>query len=84
MDKREKTMIEAIKEEERRLRHLKFIVNLTMSVIAQSDIPLEEATKMVANTREAALRLFPGKETAYDLIYKPRLQRLLNEKYRLH
>ncbi len=84
MDKREKTMVEAVKEEDRRLRHLKFIVNLTMSVIAQSDLSLEEASKMVASTREVALRLFPGKETAYDLIYKPRLQRLLNEKYRLH
>ncbi len=73
----------AIKEEERKIRHLRFIVNLTMSVIAQSDIPFEEASRLVASTREAALRLFPGKEEAYDLIYKPKFQRLLREKYRL-
>jgi hypothetical protein len=39
---------------------------------------------MVAATRRVALELFPGKEQAYDLIYQPRLQRLLVQKYRLH
>ena len=76
-------MEKAIREEERKLRYLRFIVNLTMSVIAQSDIPIEEASRMVANTKEAALRLFPDKEEVYDLIYKPKFQRLLREKYRL-
>jgi len=27
--------------------------------------------------------MFPDKELAYDLIYKPRLQRLMAERYRL-
>jgi hypothetical protein len=29
------------------------------------------------------LTMFPGKELAYDLIYRPRFQRLLQEKYRM-
>lgn len=84
MEETLKALEEAIRDENKRLKTLRFIINLTMSVIAQSDMPLEDASKMVANTREAALRLFPGKVNAYDLIYRPRLQRLLNEKYRLH
>ena len=36
-----------------------------------------------ASTRRAALSMFPGKELAYDIIYRPRLQRLINERFRL-
>jgi hypothetical protein len=46
-------------------------------------MPVEEASKLVADAKRAALAMFPDKELAYDLIYKPRLQRLLNERYRL-
>jgi hypothetical protein len=38
---------------------------------------------MVADSRRAALAMFPDKELAYDLIYKPRLQRLMRERYRI-
>jgi len=55
-----------------------------MSVISQDpDLTLEEAAEMAANARRAALSMFPDKELAYDLIYRPRLQRLMNERFRL-
>ncbi|MBI5166267.1 MAG: hypothetical protein HY998_00815 [candidate division NC10 bacterium] len=73
-----------LEEEERRLRRLRFTVGLTMSVISQGNLSLEEASQLVAATRDLALRLFPGKEEAFDLIYLPRLRRLLQEKYLLH
>ena len=38
---------------------------------------------MVADAKRAALAMFPDKELAYDLIYKPRLQRLMRERFRL-
>jgi hypothetical protein len=41
------------------------------------------ASEMAANMRRYALSLFPGKELAWDLIYKPRLQRLMHERFRL-
>ena len=75
---------QAIAEESRRIRRLQLTVRLVMNVISQSDLPFEEASKMVAATRQVALNLFPGKEDAYDLLYRPRLQRLLAQKYRLH
>jgi hypothetical protein len=75
---------EEVREENRKVRRLQFLVGLVMSVISQSqDMPVEEATEMVADTKRTALAMFPDKEFAYDLIYKPRLQRLLQEKYRL-
>jgi len=73
-----------IQEESRRLRRLQLLVSLVTNVISQGDLPIEEASELVASTRQAALNLFPGKELAYDLIYKPRLQRLLREKYHLN
>jgi hypothetical protein len=42
---------------------------------------VEEAAELVAATRRYALCLFPDKQQTYDLIYQPRLQRLLAEKY---
>jgi hypothetical protein len=75
---------EELKEEERKLRQLRLVVSLTMSTISQTTLSLEEASKMVVATRELALRLFPGKELAFDLIYQPRFRRLLAERFRLH
>ena len=74
---------EAIAEESRRLRRLQLTVRLVMNVISQGNLPFEEASQLVSATRRVALNLFPGKEQTYDLIYQPRLQRLLAQKYRL-
>ena len=75
---------EELKDEERRLRQLQLVVGLTMSVISQTTLSLEEASRMVAGVRQLALKLFPGKELAFDLIYQPRFRRLLAERFRLH
>ena len=75
---------EELKDEERRLKQLRLAVGLTMSTISQTNLSLGEASQMVAATRRLALRLFPGKEHAFDLIYQPRLRRLLAERFRLH
>ena len=71
-------------DERRRLRRLQILVSMVMSVIAQDPaMTVEEAAEMVANTRRAALALFPGKELAFDIIYKPRLERLIRERFHL-
>jgi hypothetical protein len=72
-----------IREENRKVRRLRIVVDLVMSTVAQSDLPLEEATELVASTRRYALELFPDKGPTYDLIYRPRFQRLLAEKYKM-
>jgi len=71
-------------EEARRLRRLQVMMSMVMSVIGQDpDLSLDEAAEMAANARRAALAMFPDKELAYDMIYRPRLQRLINERFRL-
>jgi len=71
-------------EERRKLRRLQIMMSMVMSVISQdADMSLEEASELAANAKRAALAMFPDKELAYDLIYKPRLQRLMTERFRL-
>ena len=70
-----------ILEENRKARRLQRVVDLVMNVIGQTNMPVEEAAELVAATRQYALRLFPDKEQTYDLIYQPRFQRLMAEKY---
>lgn len=75
---------EEIAEEARKVRRLQMMMDLVLNVIRQNDaMPIEEASELVASARRAALHLFPGKELAYDLIYRPRFQRLMHEKYRI-
>jgi len=71
-------------DENRRIRRLQIMMSMVMSVISQdSSLTLEQASELVANTKLAALAMFPDKEFAYDIIYKPRLQRLMRERFRL-
>ena len=73
-----------IEDENKRLRRLQIMMSMVMQVISeQSDLTLEEASELVASSRRAALNLFPGKELAYHLIYKPRLQRIMRERFHL-
>ena len=71
-------------EERRKLRRLQVMMNMVMSVISQDqELTVEEAAELVANTKRAALAMFPDKEFAYDILYKPRLQRLMAERFRM-
>ena len=71
-------------DEARKIRRLQVMISMVMSVISQDpNLTVEEASELAANTRRAALVMFPDKELAYDLIYRPRLQRLMNERFRL-
>jgi shikimate 5-dehydrogenase len=75
---------QAEQEELRKIRRLQVMMNMVMSVISQDvNMTVEEASSMVADAKRAALAMFPDKELAYDLIYKPRLQRLMRERFRL-
>jgi hypothetical protein len=73
-----------LEEEDRRVRQLRIAVDLALSLIGQTALSLTQAEEMISATRGMALRLFPGKELAFDLIYLPRFRRLLTERYRLH
>lgn len=72
-----------ILEEARKIRRLQVVVDMVMNTLQQTDIPVEEAAEMVASTRRYAISLFPDKARTFDLIYRPRFQRVLAEKYKI-
>jgi hypothetical protein len=73
-----------IEQEARNIRRLQWMISMVMSVISQDEnLTVEEASELAAGAKRAALTMFPDKEFAYDILYKPRLQRLMNERFRL-
>src|SRR6201995_3567878 len=70
-------------DERRKLRRLQIMMNMVMSVISQDEeLTVEEAAELAANAKRAALAMFPDKEFAYDILYRPRLQRLIADRFR--
>jgi hypothetical protein len=71
-------------QEAKNIRRLQLMMSMVMSVISQDEnLTIEEASELAAGAKRAALAMFPDKEFAYDILYKPRLQRLMNERFRL-
>ena len=80
----EQEALRELEEEARKIRRLQLMISMVMSVIGQDpNLTLQEASELAAGAKKAALAMFPDKELAFDLLYKPRLQRLIRERFRL-
>jgi hypothetical protein len=76
--------VSEVQQEAQKIRRLQIMISMVMSVISQDpNLTIEEASELVAGAKRAALAMFPDKELAYDILYKPRLQRLMEERFRL-
>lgn len=71
----------ALREENLRMRRLRHLISLTTAELAQGDHGLSEAEAIIERTRCAVLTLFPGRESTFELIYRPRFVRILQERY---
>ena len=73
-----------VQQEAQKIRRLQIMISMVMSVISQDpNLTVEEASELAAGAKRAALAMFPDKEFAYDILYKPRLQRLMTERFHL-
>ncbi len=72
-----------IKEENRKLRYLRFLVDFSVLSIQQDDLLPEEAQELAEDVKRAACSLFPGKEETFELIYRPRFDRVIQERFGL-
>jgi hypothetical protein len=71
-------------EESRLIRRMQMMMNMVMQVIAQDgSLTIDEAAQMIADSKKAALAMFPDKELAYEIIWRPRFQRLMRERFRI-
>ncbi len=71
-----------IEQEDKLLRRLRFLVDLTFATLAQDDsLTLDQAWEHVRALKAAAVAMFPDKDEVFDLIYLPRFSRLLQERF---
>jgi hypothetical protein len=70
-----------VKEENRKIRFLRYLVDFSILSIQQSDLSVEEALKLVEEVKRAVCNLFPGKEETFELIYRPRFSRVIQERF---
>lgn len=78
------SILQETAEEARLIRRLQMMMNLVMQTIAQdSSLSVDEAAQMIADSKKAALAMFPDKELAYDIIWRPRFQRLMRDRFRI-
>lgn len=69
-------------EENRRYRRLQTIVALATATLSQDPrLTPEQGIRLILWAREQAVELFPGKGDTFDLIYRPRLVRILQERF---
>jgi hypothetical protein len=54
---------------------------MAQQTLYQSDTSLQEAVRTVEGVKRFALDLFPGKERAWNLIYEPRFERILEKRW---
>ena len=73
-----------IREENQRIRFLRFLVDLSIASIQQDDLLPTEALRVVEDVKRAVCNLFPGKEETFELIYRPRFQRAIYERFGLY
>jgi hypothetical protein len=71
-----------IRDEQQRLRQLRLLVDVTAQVLAEDEnLILCEALRLIDAARTAALRLFPEKSGTFDLVVRPRLERIVFERF---
>jgi hypothetical protein len=74
-------MRDQLLEEEKRMRRLKLVVDLSLAILMQAQLTLREAFDVVDDAKKAALALFPDKGDVFDLIYLPRFRRIIRERF---
>jgi hypothetical protein len=67
----------ARQQEDAKIRALHEAVDTTTSLLQLGGWTKEEAERLVTLTKAEVLALFPEKEELFELIYRPRFQRLI-------
>lgn len=75
-------MEDELLDENRKIRRLRLLVDLSLEYIRNQMLTHDQAIGIVEGVKRQAMKLFPGKEEAFDIIYAPRFKRLLNTKFK--
>ncbi|MFC1726052.1 hypothetical protein ACFL4T_10535 [candidate division KSB1 bacterium] len=72
---------ELIQLENRNIKFVKFLADLTCSRLYQENLTIDEAFDLLYITKRQILKIFPDKDETYDLIYKRRFLRIIEERF---
>jgi hypothetical protein len=70
---------EQLADEARRARKVRHLVDITTTIIMQSNMTRFDAERLVEAVRWKILELFPGSEDTYEVVYRTRFTRLIDE-----
>ena len=74
----------AQQEEQKLIRRLQMMMNMVMQVIAQDpSLTVDDASQMIADSKSAALAMFPAKSSPTTLSGSPAFRRLMRERFRI-
>jgi len=72
----------ALLDEQKRLRRLRLVVDLTAGVLSQeTSLTREKGLEMIQRAESAIEGLFPDSRAQFDLLVRPRLLRILDERF---
>ena len=72
---------EELREENRRIRILRFMTDLTQQRLFIERMTLCEARQAVVDLGKVAERMFPGKKSVFELVIAPRMERVIKERF---
>ncbi len=67
------------RDEEEKMQRLKKIVDQAAGILMDALLSEREARMIIEETRTRVLSLFPDKTEEFELIYRPRFERMLEE-----
>ena len=70
-----------IKKENRKIRALRILTDLTFQRLCVERMTIVEAREAVLELRSVATNMFPGKGGVFDLVIAPRLDRVIMERF---
>lgn len=74
----------ALHEEQRRIRRMRLLVDVTAQVLSEDEkLTFCEALRLIEAARTAVLRLFPDKDDTFNLVIRPRLERIIHERFQI-
>jgi len=69
------------REEEMRIRRLRQLIDAACARLRRQATSPHDAVDLIVETKARVLELFPDKAAQFDLIYLPRLLRLVGERW---
>lgn len=66
--------------EQKKMRRLRTIVDLVSAILHQGEHSASEAHALIDATKRSVLKLFPGKGETFELIFRPRFERIIQER----